>query len=337
MLSSNYTYAIIKDSYSNQICFRGVIIKTNKGDWDNIKMNLQTILNSALGVGTSLILGQIIPEKMAYRFVNYVSRRIASNPERIMVKATRANQWVIAGENISTEELDRRTLAVFGSIGCSLFDFYHNLHKPEKIKDLVVFTPRFHKVFQERLDGKHGAIFIATHTSAFDLGGAALALNGLCFQTLSFPNVNDGYAWQNRIRRRLNLEVTPLSMSSLQLARERLQNGGTVLSGLDRPHPGSAYKPRFFGRPAALPVFHVRLGLRNDCPIYVVGTNTQPDGNYVIDCSEPIWMQSDPDPYKEIIKNAEKVLLAGEVFIRNAPEQWAMTYPVWPEVMNAVS
>ena len=312
------------------------MIKTNKGKLEYFEMNLQTILNSSLGVGTSLILGQIIPEKAAYRFVNFMARRIVSKPDRVMVKATRANQWVVAGENISSEELDRRTLAVFGSIGCSLFDFYHNLRRPQKIKDLMIFSPRFQNVFQERLEEKHGAIFIATHTSAFDLAGAALALNGLCFQTLSFPNVNDGYAWQNRIRRHLNLDVTPLSMSSLQLARERLQKGGTVLSGLDRPHPGSTYKPHFFGRPAALPVFHVRLGLRNDCPIYVIGVNTQPDGNYMIDCSDPIWMQPDSDPYAEIIKNAETVLRAGEIFIRKAPEQWAMTYPVWPEVMNAI-
>ena len=299
-------------------------------------MNLQTILNSSLGVGASLLLGQIIPEKAAYRFANYVARRIVSKPDRVMVRATRANQWVVAGENLTSEELDRRTLAVFGSIGCSLFDFYHNLNNNQKIIDLVAFSPRFQNVFQERLEGKRGAIFIATHTSAFDLGGAALVLNGLCFQTLSFPNVNDGYAWQNRIRRHLNLEVTPLSMSSLQLARERLQKGGTVLTGLDRPHPGSNYKPRFFGRPAALPVFHVRLGLRNNCPIYVVGVNTRPNGKYIIDCSEPIWMRPDTDTTVEIICNAEKVLQAGEVFIRKYPEQWAMTYPVWPEVMNAV-
>jgi len=299
-------------------------------------MNLQTILNSSIGVGTALALGQIIPEKTAYRFVNFVTRRIVSKPDRTMVKATRANQWVVAGENIPPEELDRRTLAVFDSIGCSLFDFYHNLRRLQKLKQLVTFSPRFQAVFQERLEEKHGVIFITPHTSAFDLAGAALALNGLHFQTLSFPNVNDGYAWQNRIRRHLGLEVTPLSMSSLQLARERLQKGGTILSGLDRPHPSSNYKPRFFGRPAALPVFHVRLGLRNNCPIQVIGVNTQPEGNYLIDCSDPIWMQPDPDPYEEIIKNAEKVLLAGEIFIRKAPEQWAMTYPVWPEVMNAV-
>jgi lauroyl/myristoyl acyltransferase len=33
---------------------------------------------------------------------------------------------------------------------------------------------------------------------------------------------------------------------------------------------------------------------------------------------------------QEIEKNAEKVLKAAEPFIRAHPEQWAMTYPVWP-------
>jgi lauroyl/myristoyl acyltransferase len=312
------------------------MINTNKGDWKVFEMDLQSIINSYLGVGAALALGQIIPEKAAYRFVNFVAHRIVSKPDRAMVKAVRANQWVVSGEKLSPDELDRRTLAVFGSIGCSLFDFYHNLRNLKRIRQLVIFSPRFQAVFQERLEGKQGAIFITPHTSAFDLAGAALALNGLRFQTLSFPNVNDGYAWQNRIRRHLGLEVTPLNMSSLQLARERLQKGGTVLTGLDRPHPGSNYKPRFFGRPAALPVFHVRLGLRTNCPIYVVGVLTQPDGKYIIDCSEPIWMKPHRNPNVEIISNAEKVLQAGEVFIRKAPEQWAMTYPVWPEVMNAV-
>ena len=58
------------------------MIKTNKGKLEYFEMNLQTILNSSLGVGTSLILGQIIPEKAAYRFVNFMARRIVSKPDR---------------------------------------------------------------------------------------------------------------------------------------------------------------------------------------------------------------------------------------------------------------
>lgn len=299
-------------------------------------MDLQSILVGGLGVGMSIALGQITPERWGYRLVNFVSRQIVRNPDRSFVKATRANQWVISGQTLSAAELDEQTLNVFRSIGCCLFDFYHNLHRPKKIQQMVDFSERMEAVLDERNSGKQGAIFITPHTSAFDLAGAALAMHGLCYQTLSFPKVNDGYAWQNRIRRELGLEVTPLSMASLQQARERLQKGGTVLSGLDRPHPGSNYKPRFFGRPAALPVFHVRLGLKTHCPVYVVAVVTQPNGKYFLDCSEPIWMNPDPDPQKEIITNAEKVLQVGETFIRDHPEQWAMTYPVWPEVLNAV-
>jgi lauroyl/myristoyl acyltransferase len=322
--------------HPNQNHFSSVIIKVEEGAIGLLRMDSRSIFNSSFAVGTALALGRMIPNRAGYRFANFVARRVASKPDRAMVKATRANQWVISGEKLSSAELDQRTLAVFCSIGYCLFDFYHNLQDLKKIKELVNFTPGFQVVFQERMAEKQGAIFIAPHTSAFDLAGAALALNGLRFQTLSFPDVNDGYAWQNRIRRQLGLEITPLSMSSLPLARERLQKGGTVLTGLERPNPGSKYKPRFFGRPAALPVFHVRLGLRNESPIYVVGVITDHAGKYWIDCSEPVWMKPHPDPTLEIISNAEKVLQAGEPFIRDHPEQWAMTYPVWPEVLNAI-
>jgi lauroyl/myristoyl acyltransferase len=45
-------------------------------------------------------------------------------------------------------------------------------------------------------------------------------------------------------------------------------------------------------------------------------------------------MEPDEDPVKEIEKNAEKVLKAAEPFIRDHPEQWSMTYPVWPFALD---
>jgi KDO2-lipid IV(A) lauroyltransferase len=38
----------------------------------------------------------------------------------------------------------------------------------------------------------------------------------------------------------------------------------------------------------------------------------------------------------EIVQNAENVLKVAEGFIRQAPGQWEMTFPVWPEAMNEV-
>ena len=44
-------------------------------------------------------------------------------------------------------------------------------------------------------------------------------------------------------------------------------------------------------------------------------------------------MQKRSDRDEEILMNAEKVLEVAEVMIRQAPEQWSMFYPVWPDVL----
>jgi len=45
-------------------------------------------------------------------------------------------------------------------------------------------------------------------------------------------------------------------------------------------------------------------------------------------------MESYPDRHQEIILNAERVLSIAEAAIRRAPQQWAMFYPVWPEMLD---
>ena len=71
-------------------------------------------------------------------------------------------------------------------------------------------------------------------------------------------------------------------------------------------------------------------------PVVVVTCLTKEDGNYLIEASEPIWMQPYPDLRKEIEQNAERVLAEAEKFIRKVPHQWSMFYPVWPEALNEV-
>jgi lauroyl/myristoyl acyltransferase len=57
----------------------------------------------------------------------------------------------------------------------------------------------------------------------------------------------------------------------------------------------------------------------------------QADGKNHIFTSDPIEIESHPDADTEILRNAEKVLSIAEDFIRQAPNQWSITLPVWPE------
>jgi KDO2-lipid IV(A) lauroyltransferase len=123
-----------------------------------------------------------------------------------------------------------------------------------------------------------------------------------------------------------------MSIEALRRATDVLNAGGAVLTGVDRPIADSKYRPSFFGQPVSLPVFHVRLALKLGLPITVVACQAQPDGNYQILASDPIPMQPNPDLVTETVRNAEAVLRVIQEWIRLTPEQWAMFYPVWPEI-----
>jgi len=252
-----------------------------------------------------------------------------------LVQVICANQWVVGGGKVSMKSLNRLAQATLRSTGRCLYDYYHNLRQPKEVLRIVEFTPRFEDYLSRQ--GHEAMLMVCPHVSNFDLIGYALAVRGIRFQVLSYPQPPASYRWQNRFRQLEGMDVTPMSLSAMQAAEERLRNQGMVLTGVDRPLPESRYRPRFFGRPAALPAFHVRLALKFRLPIIVVGGLTMPDGHVQAWATDPIIMQSDADLYQEVVQNAEAVLAEIEPVIRQNPEQWSMFYPVWPEALGEVS
>jgi lauroyl/myristoyl acyltransferase len=179
-------------------------------------------------------------------------------------------------------------------------------------------------------------VVVAPHLSNFDLAGQAFALRGWPFQVLSYPQPGKGYQWQNQFRSQAGMQVTPMSLVSLRQAKERLKRGGIVLTGMDRPVAGSNYRPKFFGRPAGMPVAYIRLAMETNVPVMVVACQTQPDGSYLVRGSELLWMLPHSNLKAGIETNAERVLKEAEKFICLAPQQWSMTFPVWPEALLEV-
>jgi lauroyl/myristoyl acyltransferase len=132
------------------------------------------------------------------------------------------------------------------------------------------------------------------------------------------------------------MEVVPLNMEALQNARKRLQGGGTVLTGIDRPIGESDHEPKFFGRKAPLPVAYVKLAQKTNARVFVLGFQTMVDGTIVVDVSPQVEFDNCDNSDKELVCNAEKVLKIAEQFIRIDPNQWMMFLPVWPDANNEV-
>ncbi len=261
-------------------------------------------------------------------FTNIISRR--KNFDQI--KAVRANQWVISKGELSGETLDERVRQIYYSSGISLYDYFHCMRKEDRIRDLIQFDNNLQYFLKRAISGKERTMGLVLHIGAFDLSGHAIALRGARPLVLAYPNPNASYKWQNELRKQAGLDVEPLTLESFQHATHHLRQGGTVITGIDRPWPGGKYHPNFFGKPSDIPVTTIQMAIRTETPVMILACIRQPDHRYILHASELIELHKHTDRDVELVENTERVLSVAEKFITSAPEQWAMFYPVWPEI-----
>lgn len=302
-------------------------------------MNVKNFLSDAVAVRIALVLGKLLTRRAGYKLADSVGKWISNRQHYEMVRAVKANQWVVHDGKLNAGELDTLTAKVFQSAGRCLFDYFHYIGRPESLFKIVSFGPESQQAI-ERIRNHQPTVIIVPHLSSFEVMGYAFALNNIPVQVLSFPNPNDAYKMQNKLRRRVGIEITPMSLSAFRDARKRLREGGSILTGLDRPLVGNQlekYRPKFFGRETNLPVAYVRLAKEANAPIYIMACISQPDGSYFLTGSKAIWVAPKRDLSEEIVFNAERVLSKAADLIQQRPEQWAMFYPVWPEVLDEIS
>lgn len=290
----------------------------------------------SLAIQSVVLLGRVLPRRFGLHTADVIGKLLANLKAHPMVQAARANQWVVHGQTLSPQQLDHLTQSAFQSAARCLFDYFYFLSRPEKLKSIIEFSPGTQKAF-DRIRQKKPSVFVCPHLSNFDLMGYALSLNDLDVQVLSFPNPSTAYLLQNKIRESVGIHVTPMSLAAFRQARIRLREGGSILTGLDRPlegnHP-SKYQPDFFGHPCTLPVAYVRMAKEANAPVIIMAATSTSDQTYCLVSSDPIWIEAHEDLETEITSNANRVLSTSEALIRTYAHQWAMFYPIWPQFLG---
>ncbi|PKO11963.1 MAG: hypothetical protein CVU39_26585 [Chloroflexi bacterium HGW-Chloroflexi-10] len=298
-------------------------------------MKLQKILFSPTVNRMGLWLGEHLSPQWGYRLGSWVANAISRRKNAEQVRAVRANQWVLSGYQAGAVELDVMVKAVYLSSSRSLYDYYHCMRDPEEIRKKIIFDTSFDNFMKRSKTAMEGSLGLILHMGAFDLAGYAITLSGMRPQILSYPNPNTGYQWHNELRRQAGLNVTPLSMKALHQANLFLKSGGTVITGLDRPWPGAHQYPYFLGAPTHIPVTPIQMALRTRVPVAVIACIRQPGSDhYILFASDLIEMRPNANRDVELVENTERVLAVAEPFLRMAPEQWAMFYPVWPQILS---
>ncbi len=302
-------------------------------------MKFSDLLNSHISIALGLFLSRLLPTRLGYPLAQWLADRISNRRHMLMVKSVRANQWVIHNRQLNAAQLNQFVRETFRSSARSLYEFWHNFSDPRAVQDMVEFDPSFIECFDRARSEKSGTLLVMAHMCNFDIVGRAFTLRGLEMQILSYPQPPGGYRWQNHLRELPGMTITPMSIQALRQASQTLRANKVVLTGVDRPLPiteEGKYRPRFFGIAAAMPVFHIRLALKHNLPITVLGACRKADGCYRVWASDPIPMQRQPDLVQETVQNAENILAVVADYIRKAPDQWAMYYPIWPETIDQI-
>jgi KDO2-lipid IV(A) lauroyltransferase len=299
-------------------------------------IDISKIINSSLGIRMAMAVGSIFPRRLGYSVADLVAGQIARRKDSSLVKAVRANQWVVRGEALGKTAVDHAVRETFRYSAHAIFDLYHFINDPQAISQLIALDTTARQLIQRPEFDSRGLMIAGLHTSNFDL-----CLQWLCQQEmkpliLTIPNPEGGRRVEYEMRKKTGMNLVPASVTSLRQVIRHLQRGGVAMTGIDRPISEPEVRPRFFGHPAALPMHHVFLAIKARVPVMIMAANLQRDGKYHVLTSDPIEMDSHPNREAQILQNTEKVLNIAESFIRNEPQQWSMSLPVWPEILNSI-
>lgn len=302
-----------------------------------MNIDIQKITNSPFSLNLVTLLGRVLPVRLGHQIADFVAEKIAAQQESQLVQAIRANQWVVRGENLDKYALELATRDTLRHTARSLFDLYHYIHDPEATRRLIVLNTTTQQLMQRTEFDERGLMVVGLHLSNFDLILQWLCRQGMKPLVLTIPNPQGNHRLEYEMRKRTGMNLVPASVSTLRQALRHLQQGGFVLTGIDRPIPDPGACPRFFGRPATLPMHHIYLATKAKVPVLLILAMQRADGKCHVLTSDLIEMDTYQDRETGAIRNAEKVLSIAEGFIRQVPEQWSVPLPVWPEVMRTLS
>ena len=292
-------------------------------------MDRKRLVTSHWGVTLAAILGRLLPLRSGLALADWLAERFASKPESADVQAVRFNQQMLEGGRLSPEELDARVRAVFRNSARGVAEVLYYQYRPAKLMRRVDANQAMQGYVRLTQEQQRGLVFTCPHTGNYDLAGRALGLLGLRALILAEPSPRADYNYQNRLRRQTGLTIRTISMESLREAAGFLEQGGSVLTGVDWPVGEARYRPRFCGAPSLLPTAHIRLAVKVQAPVVVVACHRRADGRYYIDSSEPIPLRVGRTMPETILSNTEAVLEVVERFVRQDPAQWLLYQPVW--------
>lgn len=295
-------------------------------------MNFKHFLQDEGLVSLGKRLGKSLSHKGIHRLARVVAGVNNLLPNTSMHRAIKSNLRVVLGPNADPKVIKQKSKGTIRSLWHMHADYFYYYMHPEEGRGVLSFSPKMLEAIDDVKIRRIPTIMAGPHLGNFDLFGLSMAWKDVPMMALSVPNPIGAYNEQNKMRNEVGMNVVPIDMHSLRAGRKFLLEGNCLVTGIDRPveDPADAkYRPKFFGKPASVPVFYTRFALEEGVRLRVGYVLRQADGKYRVDCTDPIPMQRYDDLQEVYEKNTGRVLQAVEEVIRQNAEQWLMLHPVW--------
>lgn len=272
-----------------------------------------------------------LPHRFTIWAADKLAARVAGQNHTALVTGLRSNQAVVQGLSQEDRRVHKTVEAVLRNTMhsyISLFEVMDRGH--EGLGEIVKIDPPILETMDSMISDARGLLYVGAHTIGLD--HLLVYFGGLDYPSLvlAYPEVMPSYQAQNRLRRSFGLNLSPVSFQSLRDAIKHLRQGGLVVTAADRPDESGAHL-EFFGKPAWLPIGHVRLAMKTLAPMMLGITYKASSDQYGARCLTILDPQEYIDRPNGEVEMAQRVLREFEEYIRQHPSDWWMFHQVWPE------
>jgi len=242
----------------------------------------------------------------------------------------RSNIHHVLGDRASEALVARLARATFDYIAYNYYDLFRLPTLTEQQVSTMVHVTGWQNV-EEALSLGKGVVMTSAHFGNIEIVLYAMLLRGVSI-TIPAERVEppELYEYLTKLRTSKGLKLIPIDGPMLELVRT-LRRGGVAGIAGDRNVIGEGCVVTFFGAAARLPDGHVRLAMRTGAPL-VFGFSRRVFRDRYEATFLPHSLIPDAGSEEERFAAGMAYVVEGlEKAIREHPEQWAITVPVWIE------
>ena len=245
------------------------------------------------------------------------------------------NQRHVLGANAPADEVRRVVRGVFRTLVKNYYDQFR-LWKltDDELRDFADLVGI--EYLDEALSHGKGVLLVTAHFGSPEVTAQALAVRGYDI-TSPVEHIQPEALFQlmTSLRASHGLHIVPVE-KPLNLLKA-LKRGGIVGIVSDRDITNSGICVPFFGEPTRMPDGAVQLSLRTGAPIVVAYSYRLPDNRFRAVGFPPIYLKKTGDKTADVERGVRQIVALMEQFIREHPDQWFVTVPMWGDACREQS